>query len=72
MLDPNKPQDIASIDKCRNIVSEIVRFGVNDNEIFKIIELISLELENTNSMREIHSVIKPQSLENEIKEKLII
>lgn len=73
MLDPNKPQDIASIEKCRDIVTEIVRFGVNDNEIFKIIELISLELENTNSMREIHSVIKPQSLEeNEVKEKLII
>lgn len=72
MLDANNPHDIASIEKCRNIVSEISRFGVNDNEIIKIIELISLELENTTIMREIHSIIKPEKQIEETKKEFII
>ena len=72
MLDPNNPHDIASLEKCRNIISEIVNFGVNDKEIYKIIELISLELEDTDLMRQIHSVIKPEREIKEVKEKLII
>lgn len=31
---------------CREIVTEINRFGVNDNQRVKLIELLSLEIEN--------------------------
>tara|TARA_B100001287_G_C22212675_1_gene313216 strand:+ start:95 stop:313 length:219 start_codon:yes stop_codon:yes gene_type:complete len=72
MLDANNPHDISSIEKCRNIVSEIYRFGVNDKEIIKIIELISLELENTEIMREIHNVVKPKKKIEETKKEFII
>ena len=72
MLDSNNPRDIASIEKCRSIVLEINRFGVNDSEIIKIIELISLELENTEIMRGIHSIIKPVNKAEETKKEFII
>lgn len=72
MLNPNNIEDIQSIEKCRNIVSEIVKFGVNDKEIFKIIELLSLELENTTIMKDIHNLLKPKEEQKEIKESLII
>ena len=72
MLNPNNIEDIQSIEKCRNIVFEIVNFGVNDNEIFKIIELLSLELENTTVMKDIHNLLKPKEEQKDIKESLII
>ena len=31
---------------CRQIVTEINRFGINDNQRVKLIELLSLEVEN--------------------------
>ena len=37
MLDPNKIEDIKSIEKCREITREILRYGVSDLEIIKII-----------------------------------
>ena len=39
MLDPNNVEDLQSIEKCRNIVNEILRFGVKELEIKKIIGL---------------------------------
>ncbi len=57
MLDPNNIEDLQSIEKCRNIVSEILRYGVKELEIKKIINLLSLELEDTNCMREIQKVL---------------
>ena len=72
MLNPSDIKDIQSIEKCRNIVFEIVKFGVNDNEIFKIIELLSLELENTTIMKDIHNLLKPKEEQKDVKESLII
>jgi len=72
MLDPKNPRDIKSIEKCRNIVKEIIDFGVNDSEILKIVELISLELENTVLMKNLHSVIKPTNEEEKSENKLIL
>jgi len=31
---------------CRQIVSEIVKFGISENQRIKIIELLALEIEN--------------------------
>lgn len=69
MLDPNNVEDLQSIEKCRNIVSEILRFGVKELEVKKIIGLLSLELEDTVCMRQIQSVLKKESQQQEVVEK---
>ena len=33
LLDPNNVEDLQSIEKCRNIITEILRFGVRELEI---------------------------------------
>lgn len=58
MLNPDKVEDLRSIEKCREITSEILRYGVSELEIIKLIDILSLELENTDIMRKIQSVIK--------------
>lgn len=58
MLDPNKPEDLSSIEKCRNIKEEILRFGVSSKEILKIIDLLSLELEDLQKIRKIQNALK--------------
>ena len=76
MLDPNNVEDLQSIEKCRNIVSEILRFGVKETEIKKIIWLLSLELEDTECMRNINLVLKENNQQQqevvEKKESLIL
>jgi len=70
MLDPNKAEDLYSIEKCRNIKSEILRFGVNDSEILKIIDYLSLELEDTEKLRQIQNVLKNNTqIEDSINKK---
>ena len=43
--------------KSREIVSEILDFGVNQYQIKKIIKFLSLELEDMSLVREISSII---------------
>ncbi len=69
MLDPNNIEDLQSIEKCRNIVTEILKFGVKEIEIKKIIGLLSLELEDINCMRSIQSVLKNKNQQQEVVEK---
>mgnify|MGYP003123918210 CR=1 FL=1 len=75
ILDPNNIEDLQSIEKCRNIVKEILRFGVKELEIKKIIGLLSLELEDINCMRQIQAALKKENQQQEVveqKEKLIL
>lgn len=58
MLNPDNIEDFKSIEKCREITQEILRFGVNDLEIKKIIDILSLELEDTDTMRKIQNILK--------------
>ena len=58
MLNPHNIDDLKSIEKCREITREILRYGVNNLEIIKIIDLLSLELEDTDTMKRIQSVLK--------------
>lgn len=44
--------------KCRDIVKEIVSFGVSQDEIFAIIQLLSLELENREQMTSLVELCK--------------
>lgn len=72
MLDPNNPQELRSIEKSRNIVKEIISFGVSENELVKIIKLLSLELEDTGLMRSINEYYNLQSLDKDtIKENIL-
>jgi len=67
--------DVKSLKKCRDITQEILNFGVSQDEIKKIINLLSLELEDIDLMKKIVDLIKNESLEEEIKkpkQKIII
>ena len=64
LLDPNNTEDIKSFTKCREIIKEILNFGVNEKEIIKIIELLSYELENTDLMKHIKNFY-----ENKLEDK---
>lgn len=73
MLDASDPQDVLSIEKCRDIVSQIIRYGISEFELIKLIELLSLELENTTLMRNIQENIKNKDNSvNNIEKKPII
>ena len=57
---------------CREIVAKILDFGVDQGQILKIIKLLSLELENRDTMEKIIECIKNQNTYNEQKERKII
>ncbi len=57
---------------CREIVAKILDFGVDQGQILKIIKLLSLELENRDTMEKIIDCIKNQNTYNEQKERKII
>lgn len=68
-----------SIEKCRNIHSQIVDYGVSEQEKIKLISLMSFELENINLMKKIQEIIKNQKdkksveeIEDDKKEKLCL
>ena len=69
MLNPDSVEDLRSIEKCREIISEILRYGVSELEILKIIDILSLELENTEIMRKIQSIIKSNNQTESVQEK---
>lgn len=71
-LDPNNIDDLQSIEKSRSIVNEILRFGVREQEIKKIISLLSLELEDTDCMRNIQESLKSKTQNSVKEEKLLL
>ena len=75
MLKSDNVEDLKSIEKCREITQEILRFGVRELEIKKLIGLLSLELEDINCMRQIQAVLKNENQQQEVveqKENLIL
>ena len=50
--------DANQIFECRQITKNIVNFGVSEKQKIKIMELLSLELESRDAMKEIGDVIK--------------
>jgi hypothetical protein len=49
---------LGKITICRDIVREIVQFGVSNQQILLIIQLLAYELENIEQMREIVAITK--------------
>jgi hypothetical protein len=71
MLNPKESKDLESIKKCRSITNEILNYGVSQSEILKIVELLSLELEDIILMKEIISCFKSINTKEE-KQQLIL
>lgn len=44
--------------QCRDIVREIMRFGVSQKQIYFIMYLLSLELENVEHMKELSAIFR--------------
>jgi len=62
--------NINSVRKAREIVQEIVNFGVNDFEIKQVIKMLSLELEDTEFMKKLNNLYSNDTIET--KEKLFL
>ena len=46
------------IEKCREIVKEIVNFGVTQNQLLLILQLLAYELEDHERMHELTSLLR--------------
>ena len=53
-----RDQQILEAAKAREIVHEILNFGVSQNQILTVIKLLSLELEDINMMKSITKIIE--------------
>lgn len=51
-------KSVKDIQECRDIVKEILNFGVSQEQIVRICYLLSLELENAEMLKSISSTIK--------------
>ena len=58
--------------QCREIVHEILNFGVNQNQMLTIIKLLSLELEDRQVMLSLTEIIDNQFVDNSEEEKTTI
>lgn len=69
-VDHNQEKDLADGVIAREIVQEILKYGVNQFQIEKIINLLALELEDNQKLKDICDAIKGTPKEN--KKTLII
>lgn len=60
-------KEMLDLIKAREIVSEILNFGVNDQQIQRIIKLLSLELINRDMMISITNALDGNQEENKTK-----
>ena len=69
-------ENLNSLKKSREIVQEILRYGVNQDDIINIIKNLSLELEDISLMKNINDLIlhkhSSENNENIVKEKIQI
>ncbi len=55
-------QVAADILKCRQIVTEILKFGVSQDQVMQIIYLLALELENREALLDITMAVKSHKI----------
>lgn len=72
MKSNSEDRDILDSAKSREIVSEILNFGVSQYQIKKIIKFLSLELEDMSLVKEISSIIDSDLDEDCQKSKIEI
>ena len=58
-------KDIHLMIRSREIVKEIVNFGVTESQKIQIIKLLSLELEDGNIMREISNILDKKNKQDD-------
>ena len=63
---------VDEMSKCRDIVSEILRFGVSEKQKLKIIYLLSLELEDREMMLKISNISKVTQEDSLEEEKRVL
>ncbi len=56
---------------CRQIVAEILKFGVNQKQILNIIKLLAMELEDRDALVAISAVVKEALEEAQTSNKVI-
>jgi|TARA_Y100000310_G_scaffold297699_1_gene330935 hypothetical protein len=56
--------DILEAAKCREIVQEIMNFGINHRQLLITIKLLSLELDSNALMKKINEIINEELEEN--------
>jgi glycerol-3-phosphate cytidylyltransferase-like family protein len=66
----NNKQEIIDLSKAREIANEIIKFGVNQNQIIKIIKLLCFELEDRSKMIKICQILDDVIDTDSIKTKL--
>lgn len=54
-------EKIASLQKCRDIKTEILRYGVSEQELKHLIKILSLELEDRDFMLKIIDLYKDEN-----------
>jgi len=54
----NREKDANDSLICRNIVQEILKFGVSQQQVLRLLYYLSLELENRETMLDISSIIR--------------
>jgi len=62
-----KDEEIQSVEdsiKCRQIVQTILDYGVNQKDLYQLIYLLSLELENVDHMKKISQFINETKKSN--------
>ena len=64
--------DVMENAKAREIVQEIMNFGVNQNQILRIIYLLSLEMDNREHMLSISNLTKTIMENKEEKSSIIL
>ena len=62
-------KSLNSIKKSREIVKEILDYGVSEEDKINIIKFISLELESNNLMKDINSLILQESKQEDNTKK---
>jgi hypothetical protein len=72
MFEPKNSEDIESIKKSREIVKEILDFGINQFEMQKIIQLLSYELEDRDLMKEINNLLNKDKTNEVTENKLVL
>ena len=58
MIDKESQVKIRNVQVSRDIVSEMLNFGINEEQKMRVIYFLSLELENTALMKDIYSVVR--------------
>ena len=65
-------EDVEKMFQCREIVAEILNFGINETQKRQIIKLLACELESVNDMKDIVNIINGKENSESSSSELII